>query len=97
MSALSVTDRGEIAGAMLRWITEPLVDGNRQHLRAVRGRAVALAWVADPELIGGGSMREVAKQLGISRGAFARFTVEARIRFGLRNRYHAHDWRAHLG
>jgi hypothetical protein len=90
------SDYAVAGGAMreiLRWITEPVTSGNRQHLRAVRGRALAAAWVISPDSLGGISMTQLAQRIGVRPSTLSAFTSEMRTRFGLRNRYSPHDWR----
>jgi len=78
---------------MLRWVTEPVTSGSRQHLRGVRCRALALAWTINPDTLGGLSMSQLARRIGVRPSTFAAFTREVRVRFGIRNRFHAHVWR----
>jgi len=89
-------DFQDAAGALheiLRWIAEPVAGGSRQHLRGVRNRAVALAWTINPDTVGGLSMRQLARRIGVKPSTLTVFTAEVRARFGIRNRYHVHDWR----
>jgi len=80
---------------LLSYVVEPLM-GERVtsiELKQIRNRAVALAWTLNPDIVGGGSATQIARKLGLNRSRFSDFTVLARRRFGIRNRYHAHDWR----
>jgi len=89
-------DYQDAAGALheiLRWIAEPVAEGSRQHLRGVRNRAIAFAWSVSPDALGGLSMRQLARRIGIKPSTLTVYTAEVRARFGIRNRYHVHDWR----
>jgi len=89
-------DYQDAAGALheiLRWIAEPVTSGSRQHLRGVRNRAIAFAWTINPDSVGGISMRELARRIGVRPSTLTVFTREVRAQFGIRNRYHVHDWR----
>ena len=82
-------------GEILRWVVEPVAGQtlNRQHLRVVRNRALALAWSLNPDLVGGLSLRALSRRIGLHRTRLSIVARTAREKFGLRNRYHAHDWR----
>jgi len=90
-------DYADAAGALrqiLAWVVAPINDGSKQHLRGVRNRAVALAWSINPDTLGGLSMSQLARKIGLHPQRLSAFTRAARIRFGVVNRYQrAHDWR----
>jgi hypothetical protein len=89
-------DFQDAAGALheiLRWVAAPVAGGSRQHLRGVRNRALALAWSISPESVGGLSMSQLARRIGVAPKTLTVYTAEVRARFGIRNRYHVHDWR----
>ncbi|MGN6556257.1 MAG: hypothetical protein ACTHLW_21305 [Verrucomicrobiota bacterium] len=79
---------------VLREILTWLVKG--KELKIVGKRAVALAWVVNPDLLDSKSMRSMARQLGLSRGVLCRETGEASRVFKIRNRAQAHskNWKA---
>jgi hypothetical protein len=86
----------DAAGAlreMLRWVGEPLANDRRHPIRTFRNRAVALLWVVNPDAVGGLSARALARRMGMRASTLTVFTAQVRDRFGIRNRFSAHDWR----
>lgn len=55
-------------------------------------RAVAFAWVMNPELFEGKSMTAVAASLGLPKQILSKASSEASREFGIQNRGQAHAW-----
>lgn len=71
---------GTVLAEFMRWI----VKGNRLDL--IGRRAVALAWVVNPELLEGESLRKLAKRVMCLPVRLHQLSGEASREFGVRNR-----------
>lgn len=79
--------------AMLDW----LIRGDLRHkqsLRAIGKRAVAMAWVMNPERFGDkASLHSVSSMMGFKAANLSPLTAEFSRLFSLFNKYQNHDWR----
>lgn len=96
---ISKEDRDKLIECLriiLQWIIGP-TSASRVNMKSAGRRIFALAWVISPGYYSTSpSMRWLAKKCGMSRSAFAKFTVSASRFFRIRNRAsiaHAHNMR----
>ena len=78
---------------IMRWLLEVNLQDHRA--RATIGvRAVAMAWVINPDQFQGASLAMIAKSMGF-KGANSLSPAAADFsrRFGITNRFQKHDWR----
>lgn len=76
---------------ILHWVLNTNI--NNTHAADLIGRrAIAFAWVMDPELFEGKSMTAVAAAFGLHKQTLSRTCAEATREFGMQNRAQAHGW-----
>lgn len=88
-------DRAEMAQALARifdWILR-LDTSSRLVPRIVGLRFIALAWVMNPELFEGASIRKLAKDLESAVACLSPLTAAASRDFEISNHFQRHDWR----
>ena len=90
-------DREDLASALkavIAWLVSSPVTSPRA-IKVVGQRAIALAWVLDPQLLDGRSLSRIAKGLRISPDSLQRLSGEVSRRYQVRNRGQAHagNWR----
>jgi hypothetical protein len=86
MGAADYALMGDALGVLLRWI----VRGDR--LDIIGRRAVALAWVVNPDIFHGMSAAALARKSGCSHFGLNENTADASRVTGLRNRSQDHAW-----
>jgi hypothetical protein len=76
----------DIMGELLRWI----VKGDKLHI--IGRRAVALAWVVNPDIFKGISAASLARRVGCHRAMLSEDATDASRKYGVRNRAQQHGW-----
>jgi len=89
----SHVDAAEVIQMLLKWISASKARDTRA-IAFVGKRAIAAAWVINPDLFGGAPGHMVAKSFGISHMKFSWMTAEFSREFGVRNRFQDHDGKA---
>ncbi len=84
--ATAELDRGDRAklGQALRMLLSFLC--RARHPESIGRRTIALAWVINPELVGGVSLARLAKGARCSKAALSHYTAQATKRFRVKNR-----------
>jgi hypothetical protein len=86
--------RQQLAAAV-RQIFQWVISNNINSKKAaeyVGRRAIAFAWVMNPELFEGKSITAVANALGVSKQVLSRDSSTVSKKFGIENRGQAHAW-----
>lgn len=86
MGATDYALLAQVLGELLRWV----VKGNKLHI--IGRRAVALAWVVNPDIFEGKSAAAIARRVGVHREMLSEDSAEVSRRFGVRNRAQKHGW-----
>jgi hypothetical protein len=76
---------------IFQWVLSTNIN-NRNAAEFVGRRAIAFAWVMNPELFEGKSITAVASALGLSKQILSKASSEASRKFGIENRGQAHAW-----
>lgn len=83
---------------ILDWLLSVNLDNHRA-LTAIGKRAIAMAWVIDPERFKRGdarqspSLRQLSKQLGFTAPNISPLAADFSRISGLKNQFQRHDWR----
>jgi len=76
---------------VFRWVLNTKLN-NKNAAQYIGRRAIALAWVMNPELFEGKSITEVAATLGLPKQILSKASAAASLKFGIQNRGQAHAW-----
>lgn len=81
----------QVTNWLLDWLLKVDLNDNRA-LKAIGKRAVAMAWVLEPERFGEkASLRSLSRLLGFTAPNIAPITAEFSRRTGIRNKFQDHD------
>lgn len=83
-------DAAKAIQMLLQWVSKCKARDSRA-ITYVGKRAIAAAWVINPDLFGNAPGHMVAKSFGISCMKFSWMTAEFSRQFGIRNRFQDHD------
>lgn len=90
MDAESVAQLAKALTVILQWLCEVQLDKDSD--RAMGRRAMAMAWVVNPNLFGGMSLSELAEVLGTHKMNLSRHASDFSRLFHVRNRGQSHGW-----
>jgi hypothetical protein len=76
---------------VLQWVLNTNIN-NKRAAEQVGRRAIAFAWVMNPELFEGKSMTAVAAAIGLHKQTLSKTCAEVTREFGMQNRGQAHGW-----